>query len=461
MRAQPKPFGRPPLRAAFFVAAFAALCGAQFRAGAAKAVITPVLSNGPVFLAGFGQNRTATGVHDDLYARCAALSAGRTLVLCGVDSIGLFLEDVQAIRRRVEAEAPGTSVVVAALHDHEAPDTMGLWGPAPGRSGLNEDYNRLVVDRVAQAAAEALRSMRPATLKAATVKTAELESFLDDDRPPRVHDSALIVLSLAAAGGRPVATVVNWANHPETLGSKNREITADYPGYLYRELERRAGGVAVFLNGAVGGMQSPLGARVADPATGQPVEEESFRKAEIIGTRVAALATDAAAKAPRTAADAVHYEERAIVVPVTNARFRAAAQAGVFRGRKPIDGGAIRTVAGVFRLSSRGRPVVEGAAAPGELYPELSVGGIERYPGADFPDAPAEPAIKQLMRAPHRMVIGLANDEIGYLIPKAEWDEQPPWLKNAPKRWYGEVNSVGPEAAPAVVGAIAGLLGRK
>ncbi len=42
------------------------------------------------------------------------------------------------------------------------------------------------------------------------------------------------------------------------------------------------------------------------------------------------------------------------------------------------------------------------------------------------------------------MLIGLADDEIGYIIPKAEWDEKPPYLQNAPKAWYGEENSVGP-----------------
>ena len=70
---------------------------------------------------------------------------------------------------------------------------------------------------------------------------------------------------------------------------------------------------------------------------------------------------------------------------------------------------------------------------PGELYPELSVGGVERYAGADFPDAPVEPAVKQQMTAPFRMLFGLADDEVGYIIPKAEWDEKPPFLQNAAK----------------------------
>jgi hypothetical protein len=52
------------------------------------------------------------------------------------------------------------------------------------------------------------------------------------------------------------------------------------------------------------------------------------------------------------------------------------------------------------------------------------------------------------------MLIGLADDEIGYIIPKAEWDEKPPYLQNAKKAWYGEENSVGPDAAARIAAAI-------
>ncbi len=109
-------------------------------------------------------------------------------------------------------------------------------------------------------------------------------------------------------------------------------------------------------------------------------------------------------------------------------------------------------------MSAGNRVALEIALVPGELYPELSVGGIQRYPGADFPDSPMEPAIKKLMSAQYRMLVGLADDEIGYIIPKAEWDEKPPYLQNATKPWYGEVNSVGPDAAPRIVSALEQML---
>src|SRR5437879_7238708 len=150
----------------------AQLLGPQIRAGAARAEVTPdIKKHGPVYMAGFGNNRIATGIHDQLDARCLALSAAnQTLVLCGVDSIGLFADDVEQIRADVKKRlatqkkntAGSVSVVVAATHDHQAPDTMGLWGPAEGQSGINEAYNSFVVERTAQAAAEAVRRLKPA-----------------------------------------------------------------------------------------------------------------------------------------------------------------------------------------------------------------------------------------------------------------------------------------------------------
>lgn len=444
------------MRFLLLLACAGSLLAAEFRAGAAKAVITPDLARfSPVYMAGFGHNRVAAGVHDDLYARCVALSSGKKpLVVCEVDLIGLFLDDVERIRAKV----PDADVVVASEHDHEGPDTMGLWGSQPAQSGINQDYNALVVDRVAEAAKGAVRALRPATAVLANVHTAELDSFIDDDRPPVVHDPDLIVLSLKGKDGKPIATAVNWANHPETLGSRNKQITADYPGFLCARLEAKLGGMGVLWNGAVGGMQSPLGAKVKDPATASLAPENSFRKAEIIGQRVADLAAEAVRSAKPARIGAVTFAERQVTIPVTNRGFAAAAQADLYKGRKKTTADGSTTVpVGLIAVSGGGKPLLEVALVPGELYPELSVGGVERYPGADFPDAPIEPPLKKMLHAPYRMLIGLADDEIGYIIPKAEWDEQPPYLQNAKKAWYGEVNSVGPDAAARIAETLAAL----
>lgn len=439
------------MRFLLLVACAGSLFG-EFRAGAFKTVISPPLQDRPpVYMAGFGHNRVAVSVHDDLYARCLAFSAGpKPLVVCEVDLIGLFLDDVQRVRAKVR----DADVVVASTHVHEGPDTMGLWGPAAGQSGIDNAYNSFVVDRIAEAAKGALAALVPATLSLAVVHAAELDSFIDDDRPPVVHDPDLIVLSLTGKDGKRIATAVNWANHPETLGSRNTQISADYPGFFYKRLEAKLGGMAVLWNGAVGGMQSPLGAKIKDPATGSNAAENSFRKTQVLGERIADMAADAAGHAKPAGIDRVEFAERIITIPVANRGFEMAAQADLYKGRKKTTAdGATQAPVGLIRMSGS-QPVLAIALVPGEMYPELSVGGVERYAGADFPDAPIETPIKSMLRAPFKMLIGLADDEIGYIIPKAEWDEKPPYLQNARKAWYGEENSVGPDAAARIAAAM-------
>jgi hypothetical protein len=54
------------------------------------------------------------------------------------------------------------------------------------------------------------------------------------------------------------------------------------------------------------------------------------------------------------------------------------------------------------------------------------------------------------MKGKYKFVFGLANDEIGYIVPKSQWDEKKPFTYKRDGAPYGEVNSLGPETAPAL-----------
>jgi hypothetical protein len=98
-------------------------------------------------------------------------------------------------------------------------------------------------------------------------------------------------------------------------------------------------------------------------------------------------------------------------------------------------------------------------AIPGEIYPELVNGGIVRAPGGDFDLDPVEtPPLRELMPGRFKFILGLANDEVGYIIPKSEWDQKPPYLFHSPKPVYGEVNSLGPETASVIHAAVRELV---
>ena len=59
------------------------------------------------------------------------------------------------------------------------------------------------------------------------------------------------------------------------------------------------------------------------------------------------------------------------------------------------------------------------------------------------------------------MLVGLANDEIGYIIPKRQWDEKPPFCYGRKKAQYGEGNNLGPETAPLLCKAFKELVAAK
>jgi hypothetical protein len=463
------------------------LWAAALQAGAIKATITPDVNATKVYMAGFNNNRVATGVHDDLYVRCLALGAGQqTLALCEADVIGLFYDDVLKVREKVKAQAPQvTEVIVGSSHDHEGPDTMGLWGPTPFQSGMDEKYMDWLDARIASTALQAVHSMQDARLTLARDDHPLLALLQSDSRPPYVKDPYLFVMRLTPlAGGQPIATLVNWSDHPETLGGHNTLITADFPHWLCQYVESHDGGTAVFFQGSIGGLLSTLGDDVAlqDPETGQVAKDGTWRKAELFGDTVGELATRAVKNGQDASVDSILIRKAVIFAPLDNDRFRAAGPLNIYKGRKPLytdgkvdhstsekifpglgklqygTGHDLQTEVDYIQLLDQGQVRAEITTVPGEIYPELVNGGITRYPGADFPDAPFEPSLRAHLHSQYQFVFGLANDELGYIIPKAEWDNQPPWLLNRKDRWYGEVNSAGEEVAGTVTRALVHLM---
>ena len=395
----------------------------------------------------------------------------------------LFYDDVLKVREKVKAQAPQvTEVIVASTHDHEGPDTLGLWGPTPFQSGMDEKYMDWLDDRIASTA---VHSMRNARLTLGRDDHPLLALLQSDSRPPYVKDPYLFVMQAKAlADGHPLATLVNWGDDPETLAGQNTLITADFPHWLCLYVESHEGGTAVFFQGSIGGLISSLGEDVAlqDPETGQVVKDGTRRKAELFGITLGQLATRALKNGQDAPVDSLRLRKAVIFTPLDNDRFRAAGALKLYKARKPLytdgridsstaekvfpglgklpcaTGHDLQTEVEYIQLLNHGQKLAEITTVPGEIYPELVNGGIARYPGADFPDAPLEPALRDHLHSRYQFVFGLANDELGYIIPKAEWDNQPPWLQNKKDRWYGEINSAGEEVAGAVTRALVGLM---
>ena len=78
-------------------------------------------------------------------------------------------------------------------------------------------------------------------------------------------------------------------------------------------------------------------------------------------------------------------------------------------------------------------------------------GGVEAPDGQDYDLEPVEvPYIRSQMKGDFNFVVGMANDMVGYIIPKSQWDEEAPFTYGRDKAPYGEENSIGPETGPKV-----------
>jgi len=276
---------------------------------------------------------------------------------------------------------------------------------------------------------------------------------------------------------------------PKAEEAWGRTISAGFPGYLCEELRRKRGGVPLYFNGALGGMVTNLHEFVWDPeqhpeypATVDPREvppefriPNDFRFEPIQGREAArhALRT-LELQGSEIREPSIRVWTRRVAVPLENPFYRLAAALGLVgcekRGLYDDEGlpvsGSRPWLRGCFLPTvrfPRGKNLVTEvsylevgtlgiATVPAELLPESSVG----LP-ADFVDNPKRyfprnagshrtgqayrlgfPAVKQQMRTPHKMVVSLAGDDLGYVIPASDFD--PPhdlwWLPPLALWWF-------------------------
>jgi hypothetical protein len=92
------------------------------------------------------------------------------------------------------------------------------------------------------------------------------ETFLCGINPEGPTDDTVLVGRVTDANGKIIATMVNYACHPVSLGGGNKLISPDYYGAMREVVERDTGGApCLFLHGASGDM-TPLRSYEADPA---------------------------------------------------------------------------------------------------------------------------------------------------------------------------------------------------
>ena len=229
-----------------------------------------------------------------------------------------------------------------------------------------------------------------------------------------------------------------------------------------------------YFTGTVGGLMTTLKLPVKN-ARGEELQDGTWEKTEEYGKLVARAAERALKDAKPATLTPFEVRRTDVFVPVANDLYKIGWRVGVLERTFYLwEGdphpavpkvttdltrpGAIRTELGYLKLGD-----LDVAVIPGEIYPELVLGKVQDPvdPGADFPDAPVEPSIYGPLKGKYRMLVGLGNDEIGYILPKRQWDAKAPYCYGRTKDQYGEENSVGPEAGPILCKAFKELVAGK
>ena len=413
----------------------------------------------PYWIAGFGNRRAANGIHDEIWARTMIIDDGKTrLAIVSLDIIGFMNNEVIDVRKRIPESAGITYTIITSTHTHEAPDMLGLWGKSYFKSGVNLEFLEYIKKQIVISIETAVTNLRPAVLEVSENLTGA-DPLVADGRLPDIFDNGLrLIKAIDRENGSTLGSLIAWADHPEVLWSKNLLISSDFPHYVRQCVELGVfdgdslvkpgiGGTAVYVNGAVGGlMTTDPDLAVKDPFTGEVFMEPSFSKAEAVGKQVALLALSSMDKSSLKLSKAgISLVVRTLTLPIDNILFRLGDALGVFH-RGMVGWMNMRSELAVFNIGP-----LSFATLPGEVYPEILNGEVEAPEGRDFITDPVEvPSIREMMSGRFRFVFGLANDEIGYIIPKTQWDTEKPFAYGRNKSQYGEENSLGPETAPVL-----------
>ena len=235
---------------------FAADTPAAFRAGAAKANITPPLGS---VLIGEWVTPPAQYVHDELWARCMVLDNGKTRVAFVVcDLLGLARCVSEEARRLVQAETglPASHVLVSGTHTHSAPSALG---ERFSSNPVLNDYQKFVARRIADGVRCAINNLAPARIgwtsaseprhvfcrrwfmKPGTVPANPFGNTNDRvktnpgrlnpnlDKPAGPTDPEISLLAVQSLEGRPLALLANYSLH-YVGGTRRAEVSADYYG---------------------------------------------------------------------------------------------------------------------------------------------------------------------------------------------------------------------------------------
>jgi hypothetical protein len=373
--------------------------GAELYVGVARRVITP----DPLLpvSGGLGIPVPAKEKRGDLTARALVLQSGETTVgIVQLDLLGFPSTLANRVRAKV-AKIPAENILIGSTHTHSAPDCYAFPDGKGGHTG-NLQYMDFVCNKAAEAINEAVDNLRPARLK---VNTGEAKGKIAYNYyAPDLYDRRMSVIQAIDAAGKPIATLVNYAVHPEVLGNDVGILSPDLVGPMCDRIEEKVGGTALFMNGAQGGMITADNRNLDQPRDLiRAYWNDSRTWDECL--RIGHLMAD---EALRIAADAPVQEQPTLFCGAVDITFPVDSELmwNVILG-SPLKypHNPDHTITSRINVVNLGNAQI--LTIPGEALPNIGF------------------YLKRKMNGEHNLLFGLTNDAFGYILTKYDFASFP------------------------------------
>jgi hypothetical protein len=204
--------------------------------------------------------------------------------------------------------------------------------------------------------------------------------------------------------GKTIATLVNYAIHPEVLGNRVGILSPDLIGPLCDKLEADAGGAALFMNGAQGGMITADNRDLSQPRDPQRAYWNDARSWDEC-LRIGRLMAD---EAQRLLQGAPAQKDPELFCDSISVRF-------------PVESKAMW---GVIMGSPLGYPHNDDQSISARInLVNLGSAQILTIPGEALPNIGFY--LKRKMRGEHNLLFGLTNEAFGYILTKVDYQSFP------------------------------------
>ncbi len=372
----------------------------QLRAGAAKRVITP----DPLLpiSGGMGPTAVAREKKGDLMARAVVLAQGETrLAIVSIDALGFPAALGDRVRQRIK-DIPADHILIGATHTHSGPDFYAFPDGQGGHSG-DLEYMEKVCNLAAEAIREAADQLTDVQFRVATGEVKGRVAY--NYYAPDLYDRRASVLQWVKPDGKPVATLVNFAIHPEVLGAEQGILSPDLIGPLCDRLEAKWGGLALFMNGAQGGMITADNRdlnRPSDAQRGYWHDLRTWDECLRIGNTLADESSGWIESAPMQSNPTLRCLTRHVRFPVESDAMWAVVQYSPLRYPHQTSDHSISTRISLVEMGN-----ARILTIPGEALPNIGF------------------YLKRKMGAEHNLLFGLTNDAFGYILTKVDFKSFP------------------------------------